>query len=154
MRFDRLKRREFISLLGGAAAWPLAARAQQSAMPVIGFLFSSSADDSKNFTVAFLQTLKESGYVEGQNLMVEYRYAENQLDRLPALAADLVRRRVAVIVVSGDAAPAAKSATKTVPIVFVTGADPVALGLVASLNRPGANTMGWSSSFLLSHLIL
>jgi putative ABC transport system substrate-binding protein len=112
-------------------------------MPVIGFLFDQSADDYKNFTVGFLQSLKETGYAEGQNVAVEYRYAENQLDRLPALAADLVRRRVAVIVAAvSPAARAAKAATTTIPIVFATGADPVALGLVASLNRPGANVTG------------
>jgi len=139
-------RREFVVGLGSAAVWPLAARAQQSAMPVIGFLFSSSADDSKNFTVAFLQSLKESGYVEGQNLTVEYRYAENQLDRLPRLAADLVRRRVAVIVGGGtEAALAAKAATTTIPIVFTTGGDPIAEGLVVSLSRPGANVTGYAN---------
>ena len=116
--------------------WPVVARAQQAAVPVIGVL--TSADN--NIRVAFLQGLKESGYVEGQNVAVEYRYAENQLDRLQALAPDLVRRRVAVIVASGTpAARAAQAATATIPIVFSTGGDPVALGLVASLNRPGAN---------------
>ena len=132
--------------LGGAAVWPLAAWAQRSATPVIGFLGAQSAElDYKNVTVPFLQGLKETGYVEGQNVAVEYRWAENQYDRLPALAADLVRRRVAVIVASTTTALAAKAATTTIPIVFATGADPVALGLVASLNRPGANLTGSAS---------
>jgi putative ABC transport system substrate-binding protein len=114
-----MNRRTFIAGLGSVAVWPIAARAQQAAVPVFGFLGAQSADDSKNFTVAFLQSLKESGYVEGQNVAVKYRYAENQLDRLPALAADLVRRRVAVIVASGVAeALAAQAATPTIPIVF------------------------------------
>jgi putative tryptophan/tyrosine transport system substrate-binding protein len=139
-----MRRREFIAGLGSVAAWPLAARAQQPAVPVIGWLGSQSAEfNYKNETVPFLQRLKETGYIEGQNMAVEYRYAENQYDRLPALAADLVRRRVAVIVASDTPASlAAKAATTTIPIVFVTGGDPVALGLVASLNRPGANLTG------------
>jgi putative ABC transport system substrate-binding protein len=139
-----IRRREFIVGLGSAAAWPLAARAQQPGVPVIGFLLPESADDDyKIITVPFLQGLKETGYVEGQTVKVEYRYAENQLDRLPALAGDLVRLRVAVIVVNGTtAAIRAKRATTTIPIVFVANDDPVALGLVASLNRPGANLTG------------
>jgi putative ABC transport system substrate-binding protein len=138
-----MRRRTFIAGLGSAAAWPVAARAQQGALPVIGYLFTQSAEDFRLITVQLLLGLKETGYVVGQNVAAEYRNAENQLDRLPALAADLVRRRVAAIVApSAAAALAAKAATTTIPIVFVTGGDPVALGLVASLNRPGANLTG------------
>jgi putative ABC transport system substrate-binding protein len=138
-----VKRRTFIAGLGSAVVWPVVARSQQAAVPVVGLLLSQSADDYKIEIAAFLQSLKEAGFVEGQNVAVEYRWAENQAYRLPALAADLVRRRVAVIVASNTLATlAARAATTTTPIVFTTGADPVASGLVASLNRPGANLTG------------
>ena len=139
-----MRRREFIAGLVGVAAWPLATLAQQPGTPVIGFLSAQSAElDYRNVTVPFLQGLQESGYVVGQNVEMEYRWAENQYDRLPVLAAGLVRRRVSVIVASGVvAARLAKAATATIPIVFVVGADPVALGLVDNLNRPGANVTG------------
>ena len=138
-----MRRREFITLLGGVAtAWPFGAQAQQTAMPVIGFLRSTSAADSTNFVTSFRQGLKETGFVEGKNVAIEYRYADNQLDRLSVLMADLIRLPAAVIVVNAPAAQVAKEATATVPIVFVTGADPVKGGLVASLNRPSGNVTG------------
>jgi len=135
-----LRRREFIAGLGGAATWPLAAWAQRR--PVIGFLWSRSPGDDPQLVAAFREGLKQVGYIEGQNVVIDYRFAENQYDRLPALAADLVRRQVAVIYANGPAARAAKQATAKVPIVFSAGFDPVEAGLVPSLNRPGGNITG------------
>jgi putative ABC transport system substrate-binding protein len=141
-----MKRREFVALLGAAAAWPLAAQAQQSDKPVIGYLGSGLADDQVSLVEATRRGLKEAGYVEGQNLTIEYRWAAGHYDRLPALAAELVQKPVALIIAAGGSDPgrAAKAATSSIPIVFISAADPIKAGLVASLNRPAGNVTGIS----------
>jgi putative ABC transport system substrate-binding protein len=137
-----MRRRDFIAGIGGAAAWPVVARAQRQAMPVVGFVNSGSPDGYAPYVAAFRQGLKETGYVQGQNVAIEFRWADGQYDRVPAMAAELVRRQVTVIVANTPGVMAVKAATTTIPIVFTAAADPVSIGLVASLSRPGGNVTG------------
>ena len=144
MQFGQLKRREFITLLGGAAAWPIAARGQQAAMPAIGVLYGVSADEWADRMAAFRHGLGETGFVDGRNVVIEYRWAGGQFDRMGWMAADLIERRVAVILMGGNSAAVRSmlESTRNTPIVFTTGTDPVAAGIVASLSRPGRNATG------------
>src|SRR5262245_51464999 len=151
MQFNQLNRRQFVTMLGGVGAWPLAARAQQQPTPLVAFINSGSAAGFTHLVVAFRQGLKEAGYVEGQNVTVEYRWAEGQFDRVPVIALELVSRGVAVIVANTPGVLAIKQAVTTIPILFTTASDPVQIGLVASLARPGSNVTG--ATFLAIELV-